>query len=482
MRFKSDIVIGLEIHVELDTDTKLFCGCPKEPKKVTKDEEPNSRTCPVCLGMPGSKPVLNKKAVEHAMKLALALNCRIAKKLVFSRKSYFYPDMAKNYQITQYEIPLGETGSLALKDGKKIGITRVHIEEDPAALVHPSGIGKGNHVLVDYNRSGNPLVEIVTEPELESPEQARDFMKQLITILGYLEIHHLGVGLIKADANVSIKESGYVRSEIKNVTGFKEIERALFYEVERQKKAVEEKRDEDEKLIQDTRAWDAKKGVSFRIRTKETEEDYGYILDPDLVEIELDPIRKELEIPEMASEKAKRFVKKYNIKEEDAHILAAEKSLAELFEKAAQEIDPKLAANWLRHQLNRFLNSAGKNFKEIEADEKDIIELLGLVEAKKITDQNAKEILEKLIEKPFSINDYVNKKGLAVISDKSKIEELCKKSIKENPKAVEDYLKGEEKSLNFLVGKVMAATKGKAAASEVSSVIKQLIKKNKQKK
>lgn len=476
MKFKSDIVIGLEIHVELDTNTKLFCGCPKGSKKGT-NEEPNTRTCPVCLGMPGSKPVLNKKAVEHALKLALALNCRIAEKLVFSRKSYFYPDMAKNYQITQYEMPLGEKGSLTLKDGKKIGITRLHIEEDPAALIHPSGMGKGSHVLVDYNRSGNPLAEIVTEPELESPEQAREFMKQLMTLLGYLGIHHLGAGIIKADANVSIKKSGYVRSEIKNITGFKEIEKALFYEVERQKKAVEEKRDEDERLVQDTRAWDAKKGVSFRIRTKETEEDYGYILDPDLVEIELDQIRKGIEIPELAYEKAARFVKIFKIKEEDAHILAAEKSLAELFENAAQEVDPKIAANWLRHQLNKYLNIAGKNFDETEADEKQVIELLKLIEAKKITDQNAKEIIEKLIKKPFSIKDYVKKQGLEAITDKSKIEELCKKAITENSKAVEDYLKGEEKALNFLVGKVMAATKGKAAAAEASSVIMQLIKK-----
>ena len=222
--FSNSIVIGLECHVELNTNTKLFCSCPAKGS-----EEPNTRTCPTCLGMPGSKPVLNKKAVEFALKLCLALNCKISPELIFSRKSYFYPDMAKNFQISQYEIPLGKEGKLNLSNGKEIGITRVHMEEDPASLVHPSGMQKSAYVLVDYNRSGNPLLEIVTKPELSSAAEARDFMKQLINVLNYLEIFDENYNIIKADANISIRESGFVKAEVKNITGFKEIEKALNY-------------------------------------------------------------------------------------------------------------------------------------------------------------------------------------------------------------------------------------------------------------
>ncbi|MDP7244843.1 MAG: Asp-tRNA(Asn)/Glu-tRNA(Gln) amidotransferase GatCAB subunit B, partial [Flavobacteriales bacterium] len=230
IKSKSGVIVGLEVHTEINCDTKLFCGC------ATKgSEEPNTRTCEVCLGQPGSKPVLNKKALEFALKLCLALNCKISKELIFSRKSYFYPDMAKNYQISQYEIPLGNKGSLKLRSGKDVGITRVHMEEDPAALIHPKGMQESAYVLVDYNRSGNPLLEIVTEPELESAAEAREFMKQLITILSYLGIFDINSNIIKADANVSIKESGFVKQEVKNITGFKEIERALQYEILRQK-------------------------------------------------------------------------------------------------------------------------------------------------------------------------------------------------------------------------------------------------------
>src|SRR3989338_6010324 len=354
MEFKSDVVIGLECHIELNCNTKLFCSCPTKANEGAEDL-PNTRTCPTCLGMPGSKPVLNKKAVEYAIKLCLALNCKINKELIFSRKSYFYPDMSKNYQITQYEIPLGDGGNLKLKSGKEIGITREHMEEDPAALIHPSGMQQSAYVLVDYNRSGNPLLEIVTKPEVESAEEARDFMKQLITTLSYLKIFDINNGIIKADANVSIKESQYRRIEIKNITGFREIERALNYEIGRQKHEIAE----GKKPEQETRSWDSEKGITFLLRKKETEEDYGYILDTDLVKTEItldlvDKIKKEM--PELAHDKIKKFITKHKIKKEDAEILAAEKELAEMFEKVAEEVDPILAAKWLRRELVRVLN------------------------------------------------------------------------------------------------------------------------------
>ena len=465
-----DVIIGLEVHVEVNTDTKLFCGC------ATKgSDEPNTRTCEVCLGHPGSKPVLNGKAVEFALKLCLALNCKINKELIFSRKSYFYPDMAKNYQITQYEIPLGVKGSLKLKSGKEIGITRVHIEEDPAALVHPGGMRDSAYVLVDYNRSGNPLLEIVTEPELGSAGEAREFMKQLITILSYLDIFDINQNIIKADANVSVKESKFVKHEVKNITGFKEIERALQYEILRQKAEVSS----GKKLSQETRSWDSEKGISFLLRKKETEEDYGYILDSDLVKTEitkelLDKVKKEM--PELAHDKITKFVSKHKIKKEDAEIISAEKELAEMFEKVAAEIDPVLAAKWLRRELVRVLNYNKKTIQEIEMDEKHMIQLLKLVESREITDNVASKILEKLIDKPFDVVEYVKKQSLGTVSDTKELEKYCKDAVAENPQAVEDYKKGEEKALNFIVGQVMRKTEGKASPKEVNEIIKDLLK------
>ncbi len=466
-KFTSDIVIGLEIHSELATDTKLFCGC-----RTHGDDKPNSRTCEVCLGMPGSKPVLNKKAVDYTLRLCLALGCKISSELIFSRKSYFYPDMAKNYQISQYEIPLGTKGKLKLHTGKTIGITRVHIEEDPAALIHPSGMTKSKYVLVDYNRSGDPLAEIVTEPDLESPEEARLFMKQLITILNYLGIFDVNRCIIKADANISIKETGYTRVEIKNITGFKEIEKALKYEVERQKQEIKS-------VVQETRAWDSDVGITRSMRKKEVEEEYGYIIDPDLVRTEITKEKideAEKEMPELAQEKVKKYIKEFKITEKDARVIAAERLLAELFEKVAEEVDPNLAAKWLRRELVRVLNYNKKEMKDLNLDEKYIIELLKMVENNEITDNVAQKILEKLIEKPFSPRDYVNKIGAKKIADEKQIKRFCKEAIKENLQAVEDYKAGEKKSLQFLIGQVMRKTKGQADPAAVNKIMKELVK------
>jgi aspartyl-tRNA(Asn)/glutamyl-tRNA(Gln) amidotransferase subunit B len=470
IKFTSNIVIGLEIHTELATDTKLFCGC-----KTHGTDEPNTRTCEVCLGMPGSKPVLNKKAVEYALKLCLALGCKISPELIFSRKSYFYPDMAKNYQISQYEIPLGTNGKLKLASGKEVGITRVHMEEDPAALVHPGGMMQSAYVLVDYNRSGDPLAEIVTEPDFTNPEEARNFMKQLISILNYLGIFDVNRCIIKADANISIKESNYTRVEIKNITGFKEIERALKYELARQKDVIKN----NKKIVQETRAWDSSKGITFTLRKKEVEEEYGYIIDPDLTITEItDDWLKEIEaeMPELAKEKAERFVKKYKLPKIDAEVLAAEKLLAELFEKVAEEIDPLLAAKWLRRELVRVLNYNKKDLKDVLIDERHMIELLKMVESKEITETTAQKILEKLIEKPFSPKEYVKKQGIKVVGGEKEIEKICKEVIKDNPQAVDDFKSGEAKAIQFLIGQVMRKTKGQAAPDIVNKIMKKLIK------
>jgi len=469
--FTSDIAIGLEIHITLDTNSKLFCGCASKPagNETGSYDGPNTRICPVCLGHPGSKPVLNKKAVDYALRLCSALKCRISPELIFSRKTYFYPDMAKNYQITQYEIPLGTGGKLRLGSGKEISITRVHIEEDPASLVH-----EGSHCLVDYNRSGVPLCEIVTEPELTSPEEAREFMKRLIAILQYLEIFESSA-IIKADANISIKGTGYVRQEIKNITGFKEIERALSYEVGRQKKLFSEGR----KLAQSTLGWDSGKGTTFMMRSKETEEDYGYILDSDLVKTEitgewLSDIQKEM--PELPEDKKQKFISRHGISPLDAEVISQEKKLACMFEKIAEEIDPMLAAKWLRRELVRVMNFNRQAFNGLLIDESHMIELLSMVEKKEITEQTAQKILEKLAVEPFSPIDYVKKNKLQAVSDTKELEKICIKVIDENLKVAEDYKKGNEKSLHFLVGQVMRNTKSKADPKIVNELLKRYLK------
>ena len=464
-KFTKDIIIGLEIHIELNTNTKLFCSC-----QTQGNESPNTRTCPICLGHPGSKPVTNKKAIEYAIKLAMALDCKIAKQVIFSRKSYFYPDMAKNYQITQYEIPIGEKGRIPI--GKKeIGITRVHIEEDPAALVHPGGIGNAKYVLVDYNRSGNPLCEIVTKPELNSPEEAREFMKNLITILQYLNIFDPKKNIIKADANISIKESGYIRSEIKNITGFKDIQRALNYEIERQK--------EQGIKIQQTRSWDSDKGTTSLLRKKETEEDYGYIFDPDLVPIDItDDLKKRLkkEIPELPNLKFNRYIKDLKLSYDDANVLANDFHLTKIFEKAIKKVSPILAAKWIRKELVRVLNYNKIEIQDMRLNIDQFISLLELLDNKKITDKVGQKIIEELATKDINVKKYIEENKLESMSDSNELEKICKVAISENEKAINDYKLGKEIALNAVVGTVMKKTRGKADPKEVKEILINLIK------
>lgn len=468
MKFTTDIVIGIEVHVELDTNTKLFCGCK------TYGDDPNTSTCEICLGMPGSKPVLNKKAVDYALRLCIALGCKIAPELIFSRKNYFYPDMAKNYQISQYELPLGENGTIELSDGTKIGITRVHMEEDPAAIIHPAGMMDSSYVLVDYNRSGRPLCEVVTEPDMTSPAQARDLMKQLINILRYLNIFDINKCIIKADANISIRESGYTKVEVKNITGFKEIERALEYEINRQKQAVAH----DERIIQETRAWDASKGLTRSMRKKETAEDYGYILDPDLTitDITAEWIKKVKDgLPELHIDRAKRYVNDYKISKEDAKVLTLDYDLSEFFDDVAKKADPILAARWVRRELVRVLNYNRIEFNESKITPKRFADILELLQNKKITDNVAKKILENLVEMDFDVKDYIKQNKLQAVSDSGALELIVKKVIDDNPKVIEEFKGGKEQSLNFLVGQVMRQTRGAAQAPEVIEMIKKLI-------
>lgn len=459
--------IGLETHLQLNTESKLFCSCAS---RIQENEKPNSRTCPTCLGHPGSKPVLNKKALKYAIKLCKALGCEIEKNIFFSRKTYFYPDMAKNYQITQYEIPLGRNGFIKLKNGKKVEIERIHIEEDPAALLHEGSISESDHVLIDYNRSGNPLVEIVTSPCMESPAEARMFLNELIRIVKYLKIFDEKEGNMKSDLNISI--DGHPRAEIKNVSGFKDGERALNFEIVRQKIAVQQNKE----TFQETRAWDPTSQKTISLRTKETENDYGYIFDPDLVQIDTWEIQKQVILPELAHVKAERYIKNYNLNETDAEVICSELELAELFEKIIIKIEPILTAQWLRRELLRVLNYNNISINDMKFGHIELIELLAMLQEEIITKRVAQKIMEQLMEKSFSPMEYVKQNNLVIVNNNEELTSLCQEVIKDNPDAVKDYINGEIKSLHFLVGQVMKLSKGKANAQKVTEKIKELCK------
>jgi aspartyl-tRNA(Asn)/glutamyl-tRNA(Gln) amidotransferase subunit B len=456
-------MIGIECHVSLNTKSKLFCSCA-----TTDNDSPNSRCCEICIGAPGSKPVLNKKAVEFAMKLCLALNCKVSSEVIFSRKTYFYPDMSKNYQITQYEVPIGYDGFLEVGN-KKIRIRRIQIEEDPAALVH-----QGTTVLIDYNRSGIPLCEIVTEPDMEDPKEAREFLKRLLTIVNYIEIFDNKTGIVKADANVSIKP--HERIEIKNINGFKEIERAITYEIERQKNLIN---DNQPIKHRETRGWNAEKGITEFQRSKESEEDYGYIVDPDLVPIEIS--KEEIEktkksLPELPKEKSLRYQKEYKIKKEDAEVLANDYELTQLLESAIKSnIEPLFAAEWIRREVTRVLNSSKKELSETFV-RNNLTDILELIQNNKITRQTGQRLMELITEQDLNVKDHVKKQSLEVVSDTKELEEICKKVLKENTQAVKEFLEGNEKSFNFLVGQVMRHSKGKADPQTVNSLLKKLVK------
>ena len=445
--------IGMEIHLQLNTNSKLLCGCP-----TSGDENPNTRVCEICGGFPGAKPVLNKEAINQTIKVALALGCKINKETLFSRKNYFYVDVPRNFQITQYEIPIGTKGKL-----ENINIRRIHLEEDPGALIH-----KGNITLIDYNRSGIPLIEIVTEPDFTSPKQVRLFLRKLITILEYLNIYNRkSESSLKADANISTTGE---KVEIKNITGLKEIERALDYEAQRQSS--------EPATQQETRGWNPQKSLTFLQRTKESENDYGYITEPDLPQITLSSnLLKDLkkQIPELSLNKIERFKNIYLLPPEDAETLASEKTLAELFEQVAEKIDPKLAAKWLRRDLLKVLHYNKKELKDIKIEAQHIIELLSLLQENKINDSTAKELLIKLIEKPFSPLKHVQKEKLTMIKSSDEIESMCQEVIDKNKEVVNSLKSGKTEALNYLTGQVMRISKGKANPKEVQKILKKLI-------
>ncbi len=458
-------MIGLEVHVQLSTDSKLFCSCPTRGS----DAEPNTRVCEICLGMPGSKPVLNKKAVDFALKVALALNCELNNEFFFSRKTYFYPDLAKDFQITQYEVPVGKNG-FAEVGGKKIRLRRIHLEEDPASLVHESGARQSAYSLVDYNRSGIPLIELVTEPDMQSPAEARRFLDTLLTTLNYLGVYAHGESVLKADCNLSI--DGGSRVEVKNVTGFRAVEAALGAEEKRQRSLV----DSGKKIEMETRGFDEATGTTYTLRKKETEEDYGFIVDPDLPKVVVDSKWLSLikaGMPELADSKKKRFMKEFGLSEYDASVLASDKGLAEVFEDAAKA-DAKIAARLVSRELAGILNYNRVKLGETKVNGKAISELVLLVKGSKVSDKNAKESLIKYVLEGISPKESLEKNNLLIDVSSLDLEGIVKEIVKENPGAFSEYKSGNEKSLNFIIGLVMRKTKGKANPKQVQDILDRL--------
>ncbi len=454
--------IGLEIHVQLATRTKLFCGCPN---KFT--EEPNIYVCEQCLGLPGSKPVTNRKAVELAARIGIALNCTFPKETFFSRKSYFYPDMAKNFQITQYEIPLSKEGWLE-SGGKKIRIRRAHLEEDPARIVHVGGLMHAEYTLVDYNRSGVPLCEIVTEPDFSSSKEARIFLDELSSILEYLGVFDPNVeGSMRVDANISVEET---RVEIKNISGFRDVEKALDYEIIRQQGVLRR----GGKIDMETRSWDDVAGVTRLLRTKEGEEDYGYIFDSDLPKIalkNLEEIKKSL--PELARDKIKRYQKVMKIPKDLAAAITSEPSLADMFEKvtATKSADVQLAARWFAGEIKKTLNYNNLRMKDTKLKPEYMTKLLALIQENKLTEKAAEFMFRDMVLKPQDPETMMMARGMARIYDEKELEPHVKEAMNENTQAILDYRAGKSEAFHFLVGQVMRKTRGRGDPDTIRKLL-----------
>jgi len=474
---KYEAVIGLEVHAQMLTDTKIFCSC-----STRFGSEPNTQICPVCIGMPGVLPVLNKKALKFAIKTGLAMNCKISTYSRFARKNYFYPDLPKGYQISQYEFPICEGGHIEIvvnSEVKRIGITRIHMEEDAGKNIHESG---GNYSFVDLNRAGIPLMEIVSEPDIRSPKEAAEYMKKLRTILRYLEVcdGNMEQGSLRCDANVSIRPVGQkeygTRAEIKNINSFKFVEKALEYEIKRQIGVTEG----GGKVIQETRLWDSNKGITEPMRGKEESHDYRYFPEPDLVPITaskewIDEIRTKL--PELPDAKRQRFVSEYGIPEYDADFLTSEKAVAEWFEEAVRlGGNPKAVSNWIMGELMRLLNEENKGIEECPLKPIQLVDMLKLIEGGTISGKIAKTVFEEMYKSGKNADTIVKEKELVQLSDKGVIEKAIDDILAKSQKEIERYKAGDEKLMGFFVGQAMRATKGKANPQIVNNILKKKLK------
>ena len=471
-----ETVIGLEVHVELATKTKIFCGC-----STAFGGAPNTHTCPVCTGMPGSLPVLNKGVVEKAVAVGLATNCTITQNCKFDRKNYFYPDNPQNYQISQLYYPICRNGKIEIEvDGKKkyIGIHEIHMEEDAGKLVHDP---YDDTSLVDFNRSGVPLIEIVSEPDMRSAEEVIAYLDKLRMIIQYLGASDckLNEGSMRADVNLSIREVGAeqygTRTEMKNLNSFKAIARAIENEKERQMDLLEEGKE----VIQETRRWDDTKGYSYAMRSKEDAQDYRYFPDPDLVPIIisdewLEEIRSRQ--PELRAEKQVRYKEEYDIPDYDIDIITSSKRMADVFEATiALGAAPKKVSNWLMVETMRLLKEHEMETDEITFSAENLAKLIQMVEKKEINGTVAKEVFEKIFLEDMDPVNYVEEHGLKTVNDEGALRKVVEEVIAANPQSVSDYRNGKEKAIGFLVGQTMKAMKGKADPGSVNQMLKELL-------
>ncbi|MBX6395096.1 MAG: Asp-tRNA(Asn)/Glu-tRNA(Gln) amidotransferase subunit GatB [Alicyclobacillaceae bacterium] len=469
-----ETVIGLEVHVELATKTKIFCGCSTE-----FGAPPNTHVCPVCLGHPGVLPVLNRKALELAMKAALALNCQIARESKFDRKNYFYPDLPKAYQISQYDKPIGEHGYIEIEvDGrtKRIGITRVHLEEDAGKLMHSAD---GLHSLVDFNRVGVPLIEIVSEPDIRSPEEARAYLEKLKAIMQYCDISDVRMeeGSLRCDANISLRPAGSTefgtKTEIKNMNSFRNVQRGLEYEQERQRQILLS----GGQVVQETRRWDEATGQTVPMRSKEEAHDYRYFPEPDLVTLVIDEAwieRIRQTIPELPDARKKRFMEQYGLPAYDAGVLTASKGLADFFDEAVKYArDPKAVSNWMMGELLGHMNQTGVEIGDVKITPQGLGKLIELIDKGTISTKIAKTVFSEMFETGKDPEAIIEEKGLVQISDEGALAAIVDKVIEANPKSVADYKGGKEKALGALVGQVMKETKGKANPQLVNKLLKE---------
>jgi aspartyl-tRNA(Asn)/glutamyl-tRNA(Gln) amidotransferase subunit B len=471
-----ETVIGLEVHVELATKTKIFCGCSTE-----FGGEPNTHCCPVCSGMPGTLPVLNKKVVEYAVAVGLATGCAITQKCKFDRKNYFYPDLPKAYQISQLYLPICRDGGIEIEteNGKKtIGIHEIHMEEDAGKLIHDEWNGC---TLVDYNRCGVPLIEIVSDPDMRSAEEVIAYLEKLKSILEYLGVSDCKMqeGSMRADVNLSVREEGAekfgTRTEMKNLNSFRAIARAVEGERRRQIDLIES----GEKVVQETRRWDDTKGSSYAMRSKEDAQDYRYFPEPDLAPIEIsDEWLAEIKArePEMQEAKKARYLTEYGLPEYDAGILTSHKSLADLFEATvALGCRAKEVSNWLMVETMRLLKEEDMDPQQIRFRPEQLAALIGLVEEGKINRGTAKEVFEAMFKEKADPVAYVEEHGLAMVQDDGALRSTIEQIVADNPQSVEDYRNGKQKAIGFLVGQTMKAMKGKADPGKVNEILKELL-------
>ncbi|GAB4534379.1 MAG: Asp-tRNA(Asn)/Glu-tRNA(Gln) amidotransferase subunit GatB [Thermodesulfovibrionia bacterium] len=468
-----EAVIGLEIHAQLLTESKMFCGC-----STRFGAEPNTQTCPICIGMPGVLPATNKRAIEYVIKTGIALNCEIAPYSRFARKNYFYPDLPKGYQISQYELPLCKAGYLEINlngQRKKIGLIRIHLEEDAGKNIHE---GIGDYSLVDLNRAGTPLMEIVTCPDIRTPQEASEFVKGLRGLLRWIGVcdGNMEHGSLRCDANVSVRPVGEerfgVKTEIKNMNSFRFIERALEYEINRQIRVLEN----GGRVVQETRLFDSDKGITESMRSKEEAHDYRYFPEPDLVPIVvgkewIDEIKAT--IPELPDEKRKRFISDYGLPEYDADFLISDRATAEWFEEAVRlGGEPKTISNWMMGELMRLLNEDNKTMDECHLRPGQLVGLLNLIENDTISGKIGKAVFEEIYRSGKDANRIVEERGLVQITDEAGIEAVVDEVLEKNPKEVERFRNGEERLMGFFVGQVMKATKGKANPKIVNELLR----------